>query len=352
MRRLRQLSRRQWRQIIWTTVAVLAILAFFLLPLPRYIEGPGEADDLKTFVKMPGHPDKRAGKFMITSVALAQARPVSYLYAKLNPYYTIEKIDDVTGGESNATYDKVQEFYMQSAINESIYTAYKTAKQPVTRQYLGIYVLSVAKNSPFRHKLQVGDTVTKVNGHHFNSMVGYQRYIQKQTVGAKATITYQHNGKSKTATAKLMALPTKKAGIGITLTDNVKVKPKTKVSIDAGNIGGPSGGLMFSLQVYTQLTGQNLRHGRKIAGTGTVDGNGDVGEIGGIDKKIIAAKRAGATIFFAPYVKPTKLLLKYEEQHQTNYQLAKATAKRYALNMKVVPVTSFKDAVHYLETHH
>ncbi|CAJ1227435.1 peptidase [Levilactobacillus zymae] len=351
IRRLRQTTREQRTQFVGMLVAVLAILAFFMLPLPEYIEGPGSADNLKSFVKMPGHPDKRSGKFMITSVAVAQARPVSYLYAKLNPHYSVESTANVTGGESNATYDKVQDFYMQSAINESIYTAYRAAKRPVTRQYLGIYVVSVDDQSPFKHDLQVGDTVTKVNGRHFNNMVGYQTYIQRQKVGSRATITYQHNGKTRTATAKLMSLPTKKAGIGITLTDNVKVVPKTKVTVNPGNIGGPSGGLMFSLQIYQQLTNENLRHGRKIAGTGTVDSNGDVGEIGGIDKKIIAAKRAGATIFFAPYVKPTKALLKYEEHHQTNYQLAKATAKKYAPNMKVVPVKNFQDALHYLQTH-
>jgi len=346
-----KLTRHQWRQVIGTLILAIAVLAFFFMPLPKYIEGPGEADNLKTFVKMPGHPDKDKGKYMITSVALAQARPATYLYAKMNSIYSIESVDAVTGGQSNATYDKVQNFYMQSAINESIYTAYKAAKKPVIRNYLGIYVLSVDQKSPFAKQLQVGDTVTKVNGRHFNSMVGYQQYIQRQKVGAKATITYRHNGKTHVATQKLMRLPTKKAGIGITLTDNVKVTAKPKVTVDAGNIGGPSGGLMFSLQIYTQATGQNLRHGKKVAGTGTIDANGNVGEIGGIDKKIVAAKRAGATVFFAPYVKPSKLLLKYEEQHMTNYQLAKKTAKKYAPNMKVVPVKSFDDAVHYLKTH-
>ncbi|WP_407886082.1 SepM family pheromone-processing serine protease [Levilactobacillus sp. N40-8-2] len=346
-----KLTRHQWRQVIGTLILAIAVLAFFFMPLPKYIEGPGEADNLKTFVKMPGHPDKDRGKYMITSVALAQARPATYLYAKMNSIYSIESVDAVTGGQSNATYDKVQDFYMQSAINESIYTAYKAAKKPVTRNYLGIYVLSVDQKSPFAKQLQVGDTVTKVNGHHFNAMAGYQQYIQRQKVGSKATITYQHNGKTRSVTKKLMRLPTKKAGIGITLTDNVKVTATPKVTVDAGNIGGPSGGLMFSLQIYTQVTGQNLRHGKKVAGTGTIDANGDVGEIGGIDKKIVAAKRAGATVFFAPYVKPSKLLLKYEEHHMTNYQLAKATAKKYAPNMKVVPVKSFDDAVHYLKTH-
>ncbi|AKP65573.1 SepM family pheromone-processing serine protease [Levilactobacillus koreensis] len=340
-----------WREIVLTAVIVVAILAFFFLPLPKYIEGPGEANDLKTFVSIKNHPDQDQGKFMITSVALSQARPATYLYAKFNSYYSVESVDSVTGGESNATYDRVQDFYMQSAINEAIYTAYRAAHKPVKRQYLGIYVLSVDAKSPFAKKLQVGDTVTKVDGHHFNSMTGYQRYIQKQRVGKRTTITYQRNGHDRQATAKLMRLPTKKAGIGIILTDNVKVTAKPKVNVDPGEIGGPSGGLMFSLQIYNQVTGKNLRHGQKIAGTGTVDGDGNVGEIGGIDKKIIAAKRAGATVFFAPYVKPSKLLLKYEEHHMTNYQLAKATAKKVAPNMKVVPVETFGDAVKYLETH-
>lgn len=340
-----------WREIVLTAVIVVAILAFFFLPLPKYIEGPGEANDLKTFVSIKDHPDKDKGKFMITSVALSQARPATYLYAKFSSYDSIESVDSVTGGESNATYDRVQDFYMQSAINEAIYTAYRAANKSVKRQYLGIYVLSVDAKSPFAKKLKVGDTVTKVDGHHFNSMTGYQRYIQKQRVGKRTTITYQRNGHNHEVTAKLMRLPTKKAGIGIILTDNVKVTAKPKVKVDPGEIGGPSGGLMFSLQIYNQVTGKNLRQGQKIAGTGTVDGDGNVGEIGGIDKKIIAAKRAGATVFFAPYVKPSKLLLKYEEHHMTNYQLAKATAKRYAPNMKVVPVETFSDAVKYLETH-
>jgi len=129
------------------------------------------------------------------------------------------------------------------------------------------------------------------------------------------------------------------------------VTTKIPVKVNPGAIGGPSAGLMFSLQIYQQLTDQNIRRGRKIAGTGTINPDGSVGEIGGIDKKIIAAKKAGATIFFAPYLKPTKAVLALEENHQTNYQVAKATAKKYAPEMKVVPVSSFNQAIKYLKTH-
>ncbi len=84
----------------------------------------------------------------------------------------------------------------------------------------------------------------------------------------------------------------------------MQVKTKIPVKVDAaGQYGGPSGGLMFSLQIYQQISGKDLQRGRKIAGTGTINSDGTVGEIGGIDKKVIAAHRAGATIFFAPYIK-------------------------------------------------
>lgn len=64
---------------------------------------------------------------------------------------------------------------------------------------------------------------------------------------------------------------------------------------------------------------------------------------------MITAKKHGAKIFLAPYVKPTKTILKYEENHQTNYQMAKATAKKYAPSMKVIPVKTFAQAVSVLE---
>lgn len=346
--------KRQDKKILRWIGVVLALVLFvgwaLLWPLNSYIEAPGTANNLRSFVKIKNHPDRGKGSFMITSVALQQARPATYVMAKVVPYLSIEKADDVTGGQSSATFDRVQKFYMQSSINEAISVAFKQAGKPVTKKYLGIYVLQIQPNSHFKKAIHIGDTITKVNGRHFNTAQGYQKYIGKQKVGSPLTVTYQRDGKTHTTTHKLVHLTNSRAGIGIMLTNNMKVTTKPKVTVDPGQIGGPSGGLMFTLQIYQQISGNDLQKGRKIAGTGTIDSGGQVGEIGGIDKKVIAAHRAGATIFFAPYIKPTKLVLKYEEGHQTNYQMAKRTAKKYAPGMKVVPVTSFKQAVHYLET--
>lgn len=345
--------KRQDKQVLRWIGVVLALILFlgwFLLwPLNSYVEAPGTATNLRSFVRVKDHPDPGKGSFMITSVALQRAHPATYLVAKAVPYLSIEKAADVTGGQSGATFDRVQHFYMQSSINEAIAVAFQAAHQPVSRKYLGIYVLQVEPNSKFKRVIKVGDTITKVDGRHFNTAQGFQKYIGKQKIGSPLTVTYERAGRQHQVTRRLVRLTAHRAGIWILLTNNMKVKTRVPVKVDPGQLGGPSGGLMFTLQIYEQISGHDLQRGRKIAGTGTIAPNGSVGEIGGIDKKVIAAHRAGATIFLAPYVKPTKLVLKYEDGHQTNYQLAKKTAKRYAPGMKVVPVTSFKQAVHYLE---
>jgi PDZ domain-containing protein len=72
------------------------------------------------------------------------------------------------------------------------------------------------------------------------------------------------------------------------------------VNISLKDTGGPSGGLIFALGIVEKLTPEDLLKGRVVAGTGTISIDGHVGAIGGIDDKIIAAKKAGATLFLAP----------------------------------------------------
>ncbi len=72
------------------------------------------------------------------------------------------------------------------------------------------------------------------------------------------------------------------------------------IDFNLANIGGPSAGLMFSLAVVDKLTPGELNDGRNVAGSGTIDGEGKVGSIGGITHKLAAAREAGATVFLVP----------------------------------------------------
>ena len=72
------------------------------------------------------------------------------------------------------------------------------------------------------------------------------------------------------------------------------------ILIDVKNTGGPSGGMIFTLAVIELLTKENLLNGRSVAGTGTIAKDGKIGAIGGIEEKLVAAKRAGVELFLAP----------------------------------------------------
>ncbi|KHE71812.1 hypothetical protein LD39_07855 [Halobacillus sp. BBL2006] len=97
---------------------------------------------------------------------------------------------------------------------------------------------------------------------------------------------------------------------------------------------------MFSLEIYDQLTEKDITKGYQIAGTGEVNYEGQVGRIGGIDKKVVAASEDGCQIFFAP---------NEDGRKGSNYQVAKETAEEINTDMKVVPVDTFQDALNYLK---
>jgi len=179
--------------------------------------------------------------------------------------------------------------------------------------------MQVDEKSNFHNKLEVGDTVFAVDGQEFKSSEEFMNYVKSKDVGTEVTIEFIRQGKKLTETGKLIELEAdKKAGIGIGLVDHTELSTDRDIAIDAGAIGGPSAGLMFTLQTYALLTQQDLRHGKEIAGTGTISFDGTVGPIGGIDKKVIAADREGAEIFFAPDYEITEEMKAEHYEYERN----------------------------------
>ncbi len=161
--------------------------------------------------------------------------------------------------------------------------------------------LTFQKNSTFNDKLQIADTVTEVNGKSFKSSEEMMKFIQKQKVGDPVNIKVTRiDGGNHSFDGHFVKISTGKTGIGISLVDHTEVITTPKVTIDAGQIGGPSAGMMFTLEIYSQITGKNLRDGREIAGTGTINSDGSIGQIGGVDKKIATASKEGANLFLVP----------------------------------------------------
>lgn len=338
----------------WKTLSVILLgtllAGFVIVPLPYYVEAPGATIDLKDMITVNDQEDKESGSFSLTSVGIRRATGFGVASALLSDFKDVISEEELTGGATNEEYNQMQKYYMESSQNAAIEQALKLANIPYTMEFKGVYVMGVEKNSSFYKKLSVGDTVTKVDGLSFKSAEEFMEYVKGQEVGQVVTITFIHDGKEEEASGKLIELSTdKKPGIGITLTDHTEIATDTEVAINSGSIGGPSAGLMFTLEIYEQLTHQNIRKGKKIAGTGTINSAGEVGRIGGIDKKVASADEAGMNIFFAPDDTISEEVKKENPDIKTNYEEAKAAAKKLNTSMKIVPVKTVQDALEYLE---
>ncbi|NKZ08908.1 YlbL family protein [Actinomadura latina] len=162
-----------------------------------------------------------------------------------------------------------------------------------------VIVDGVQKGRPADGALKPGDEITALDGAKVTSVSQVTGTMAKHKIGDSVTLTYKRDGKEGKATLTTVADPTgKRAVVGIVLSDQYKFP--FKIDISVGDIGGPSAGLMFSLAIYDKLTPGPLTQGAFIAGTGTITPEGQVGPIGGIQQKMIAARKAGATVFLTP----------------------------------------------------
>ncbi len=353
-------KKKNTRKILIIIFFLLFVLFIFYLFLPAkaYVEMPGKATDVRRVMKVGKKRDKTRGNLRFVSVYLFPARNIDYIKRFFNHTISIETKKSVQGNYNSRIYKVLSELQMKNSILSAEKVAFNAANKSsqIKTYYQGIYVLDVNKNSNFFNKIKIGDVITKINHHHFNRASGYQNYLAYMPVGKKIILTVLRKNKKINFSGKVVHLPKTKNdsypqgrnGIGVSLINDVNFKTKPKIRMNTKKISGPSGGLMFSLQLYSQLTGQNIKKSRNISGTGTINKKGKVGEVGGISKKLIAAQKAKSKVFLVPYVKATSQHLK-TDGGKTNWQEAKETKKKFSLKIKLVPISSFSEALDSLK---
>ncbi|MEO5877188.1 MAG: PDZ domain-containing protein [Streptosporangiaceae bacterium] len=188
---------------------------------------------------------------------------------------------------------------MADSQETAVAAALTQLKQPISTVSA---VQTVQKDLPAEEKLKPGDEILAVDGVRSDRTGGITAEMKKHKAGDTVTLTIRRDGREQDV--KLTTVASPQAGaesrpvIGVVLRDHYKFPFSVKISV--GDIGGPSAGLMFSLGIYDLLTPGTLTGGRFIAGTGTITTEGQVGPIGGIQQKMIAARRAGAAVFLVP----------------------------------------------------
>jgi len=164
----------------------------------------------------------------------------------------------------------------------------------------GIGVASLEDSSPNKNVLKPHDQFVSVDGKPTPDDQALRSVLAAHKPGDKLPTEVIRN-KQRTSLVLTLAEPNKGSTtprIGISLVSGCLMPFDVKV--DLTGIGGPSAGMMFALGILDKLGPEDLTHGKFVAGTGTIDGDGAVGKIGGIQLKMLGAKRDGATVFLAP----------------------------------------------------
>ena len=320
---------------------ILALILNFIT-LPYYVTRPGFAQDLQPIVVVEdGY--NHEGKFMLTTVKMGKANIFTYLYSKWNDYYLTYPIKDILQeGETDQEYTNRQLYYMENSKETAIKIAYEKAEKEVTVNSRGVYVLRTVVGMPAENVLQFGDKIISVNGMETATAEVFMDLVAQKNVGDTIDITLVREGNEEDVSITLQPFPDDKdrAGVGIQLVTDFDVLTNPSIDIDSAKIGGPSAGLMFSLEIYNQLTEEDIAKGYQIAGTGTINEDGSVGRIGGISQKIVAAHKSGVDFFFAPNENGSE---------NSNYLEAVKVAKDIGTKMQVIPVDTFDEAIAFLQ---
>lgn len=330
------------RYFIATTIMIAVVIFMTYYKLPYYVYQPGSASALDPVVEVDGGYDSE-GEMHLVTVRGGPATPAYYLWAKIRPFHDIYPVEQVRPeGVSHDEYFKTQLHLMESSQEAATVVAYRAANKQIEIEYKGVYIINVMDNMPAHEVLKMGDEIVSIDGMKVTQTSELIEYVEGKEEGESVQLTIIRNDQELTKQVELAPFPhmPEKIGMGVTLVTDREVEVDPPIIFHSGNIGGPSAGLMFSLEIYDQLTEEDLTKGYKVAGTGEITYEGKVLRIGGIDKKVVAAHKQGIDIFFAP---------NEEGREGSNYQEALEAAKEIGTDMKVVPVDTFDDAIQYLK---
>jgi len=330
------------RIIAFIFLVIVIVFSLTIYKLPYYVYQPGGVNALTDVVSVDGG-YKSEGEIHLVTVSGGQPTIIEYLIASVRSFHEIVPLEQVRPDDmSQEDYLHYQLKLMEGSQHSSVVVAYEAAGKEVNFIDNGIYVMGVIKGMPAENIVKTGDRFLTVDDQAIKNSKDLISYVEQLEEGEKIKVEIERDGSTITEEIPVAQFPDDedKIGIGIRLVNDTEVSVSPEIFFDSGKIGGPSAGLMFALEMYDQLTEEDLTKGYLIAGTGEIGEDGEVHRIGGIDKKVVAADKAGIDIFFAP---------NEQGKIDSNYEEAKITAEKINTDMEIIPVDYFTDALEYLE---
>lgn len=331
--KLKKIIKEEYKSIIFFIILYI----IFMWPLNYYIITGGGIMKIGSRIIVEDAYESK-GSFNLSYVNEAKGTIATYLLSYIIPNW--ERVE-----ASSYTYDDEEtindiEFRGKIDLEQASSNAIKNAFLEANKTYKviekNLYVYYKDKESP--NNFKVGDKILKVNDKEIKGIDNFHEMLENYQVDEDIKILVERNNHEKELTVKLYQNNNKNIlGIYVNEVEKFKTYPKVTIKFKDSE-SGPSGGLMEALDIYNKITEKDLTKGLKIAGTGEIDKDGNIGTIGGVKYKLLGASKNKADIFLVPNGK--------------NYKICLKVAKKNNLKIKIVGVSTLEEAITFLENYH
>lgn len=236
-------------------------------------------------------------------------------------------------GATEASAQRLARQMMRSSQQAAAAVALRSLGYKVVARPTGVQVDGVASGSDAAGKIVPSDVIVSVAGQPTLTPKKLISAVRRHRVGQVVPVRVRRGNEQKTFDIRLtpagpgVDVP----AIGISQFEQAaSVHLPLKVSVRTGQIGGPSAGLAFALQIREEL-GKDITRGYRVVATGAIDLDGTIEPIGGVKQKTYGARQAHADVFLVPAAGDNA-----------------RTARRYADGLKIIPVRSFQQALRAL----
>ena len=316
-------------------LAVLAVGATWLVPSDHYLFLPDKAKPLADRVTVEGETPSPPGGIYYVDVVVRKASWLEELVSAFRPDGAdiVPEQALVPPGSSFAERRTQNLRQMDRSQEIAAAVALRELGEDVSADPEGALVAAVVPDAPADGKLEPTDVIVAVDGSPVKTPDDLRRLIAKRKPGETVQLRIRAGDETRTVEVATVESPQEKGRpvIGVQVEQSADIELPREVEIDLGGVGGPSAGLAFALEIAESLKG-DIDRGLNVAATGEIELDGSVVPVGGVKQKVIGAKRAGADVFLVPAGDNAEV------------------ARRYAGDLRVIPVESFRQALRELAT--
>lgn len=316
---------------------IICLFSLYILcvcPVNYYIIIGGGISDIDSRVQVENE-YKSNGSFNISYVTQIEARVATYLLSYIIPDWKRVKINDYkyTEEEDIKDINFRSNLDLEAANSTAIKWAYTLAERDYEITDTKIYV--ILSYPEYKSPLKVGDEILSINNHNFKTLTEYQKYIQTLNINNEVSVEVKRSNETKNINCKLHKHEDKLIlGVALQVVNRYKTDPAVEFNFKKHE-SGPSGGLITTLSIYDKLTEEDLTSNLKIAGTGTIEEDGTIGQIGEVKYKLLGAISDKADIFLVP--------------NGENYKDCIALKQERNLDIKIIGVSTIQEAIEQIK---